>query len=165
MMTLHGNNWIGIICKGSTSNSSGIGAVITVKSIINGSPVSQKRFVAGQEGYCSQNLEQHIGLGNSSAIDSVIISWPSGTIDRYGNIEVNKLYDAVEGQSFSVGINQLGTEIPEKYTLYQNYPNPFNPETTIEFEIPSSKKVKLSIFDISGREIAVFVITGFRRKL
>ena len=41
------------------------------------------------------------------------------------------------------------------YHLYQNYPNPFNPITTIRFEIPYAQKIKLSVFDILGREVKV----------
>jgi len=41
------------------------------------------------------------------------------------------------------------------FQLFQNYPNPFNPVTTIRFEVPKSQKIKLSVFDILGREIKV----------
>ena len=43
------------------------------------------------------------------------------------------------------------------FQLAQNFPNPFNPETTIKFDISKNSKVKLSIFDINGQEIAVLV--------
>jgi len=39
------------------------------------------------------------------------------------------------------------------FKLLQNYPNPFNPSTTIEYQIPKSGHVKVSIFDLSGRLI------------
>jgi len=39
----------------------------------------------------------------------------------------------------------------------QNYPNPFNPSTNINFAIPKSSYVKLTIFDILGREVATIV--------
>ncbi|HLT24281.1 MAG TPA: FG-GAP-like repeat-containing protein [Ignavibacteria bacterium] len=157
-----GNKWITIDCKGTTSNTSGIGAVITVKSIINGNTVYQKRVVQGQDGYCSQNLQQHFGLGNSAVVDSVFIRWPSGTMDRYGARDVNKFYEAVEGESLSVGVSQLGTEIPEKFALFQNYPNPFNPATLIEFNLPSVSVAKLSVYDVVGKEIAVLVNREFQ---
>jgi hypothetical protein len=48
-------------------------------------------------------------------------------------------------------------ELPTSFALQQNYPNPFNPTTTIEYHVPVSGFVKLSIFDMLGREIAVLV--------
>ncbi len=49
------------------------------------------------------------------------------------------------------------TEIPQEYSLGQNYPNPFNPITNITIQIPNSGLVKLTVFDISGKEVAVLV--------
>jgi subtilisin-like proprotein convertase family protein len=46
---------------------------------------------------------------------------------------------------------------PTGYKLAQNYPNPFNPSTRISYSIPTGSIVKLSVFDILGREIAVLV--------
>ncbi len=60
--------------------------------------------------------------------------------------------------SSSVDIDDLdGDEIPRDYTLSQNYPNPFNPTTTIEFAMPNSGSVNLTVFDILGRRVAVLV--------
>ena len=51
-------------------------------------------------------------------------------------------------------IEEKHTEIlPEKITLYQNYPNPFNPSTTIEYDLVSSGKVTLKIYNILGEEV------------
>lgn len=44
---------------------------------------------------------------------------------------------------------------PTAFDLKQNYPNPFNPTTTIEYLLPFSSFVSLSIYDILGREIAI----------
>ena len=43
------------------------------------------------------------------------------------------------------------------FKLKQNYPNPFNPSTTIEYSIPKSGYVTLTIYDMLGREIGVIV--------
>jgi Secretion system C-terminal sorting domain len=64
-----------------------------------------------------------------------------------------------------VGIQPITNEIPLSFKLFQNYPNPFNPTTKIKFSIPLSRGVsagrgvlvKVVIFDILGREIAVLV--------
>ncbi|MFT5143024.1 MAG: putative repeat protein (TIGR01451 family) [Thalassolituus oleivorans] len=50
-----------------------------------------------------------------------------------------------------------GAEIPEGFSLQQNYPNPFNPTTSISFDLPETSAVRLSVFDVLGRELAVLV--------
>ncbi len=45
-----------------------------------------------------------------------------------------------------------GARIPETYALYQNYPNPFNPTTTIEYMVPAAGNVRITVYDIQGRE-------------
>ncbi len=43
------------------------------------------------------------------------------------------------------------------FNLMQNYPNPFNPSTVIGFSIPTDATVRLSVYDVTGSEIAVLV--------
>ena len=57
----------------------------------------------------------------------------------------------------TTGISEISTEIPSDLFLGQNYPNPFNPTTKIEFKVESSKFIKLTVYDISGKEVAVLV--------
>ncbi len=61
------------------------------------------------------------------------------------------------GPNSVIGVNSNSGKIPANYALYQNYPNPFNPVTKINFDIPKSSHVKLRIFDVLGREVAVLV--------
>ncbi len=44
---------------------------------------------------------------------------------------------------------------PGQFHVSAPFPNPFNPSTTIEFEVPAETKVRLVMYDILGREIAV----------
>ena len=46
---------------------------------------------------------------------------------------------------------------PTEFRLDQNYPNPFNPVTTLRFAVPEPSIVKLMLYDLMGREIAVLM--------
>ena len=48
---------------------------------------------------------------------------------------------------------------PYTFTLHPNYPNPFNAATTLTFNLSSSGKVSLKVYDITGRE-AASLVTG-----
>ena len=54
--------------------------------------------------------------------------------------------------------------LPVSFSLAQNFPNPFNPLTAISYHLPAGQaglsaasKVRLSVFDVLGREVAVLV--------
>jgi hypothetical protein len=42
---------------------------------------------------------------------------------------------------------------PTNFSLKQNYPNPFNSSTIIEYDIPETTSVTLSLYDLNGRQI------------
>jgi len=61
------------------------------------------------------------------------------------------------GGNFFVGISDPIENIPSEFVLHQNFPNPFNPVTTIKFSIPEISFVKISIYDVLGKEVARLV--------
>jgi hypothetical protein len=46
---------------------------------------------------------------------------------------------------------------PKSYSLSQNYPHPFNTSTRFKISIPQEEQVRLTIYDLLGREVAVLV--------
>jgi hypothetical protein len=50
-----------------------------------------------------------------------------------------------------------GAEMPGVFYLEQNFPNPFNPTTVITCQLPVAGQVKLSVYDLLGREVAVLM--------
>lgn len=69
-----------------------------------------------------------------------------------------KLVAATAGELSDVGQKEL---VPTGFSLMQNFPNPFNPSTEIVYEVPAPQKVRLTVFDIMGREICVLA-DGFQ---
>ncbi|HWA07768.1 MAG TPA: T9SS type A sorting domain-containing protein [Ignavibacteria bacterium] len=122
--------------------------------------VSGNNVIAGTEGYgikvSNDNgttwTQRSEGLGSGYIMSLCIINnyIYAGT--------GNGLYK--RSLSEIIGINQLSSEVPERFSLFQNYPNPFNPVTKIMFEIPlqtSRRDVSLAVYDVLGNEIAVLV--------
>ncbi|MBN1351067.1 T9SS type A sorting domain-containing protein [candidate division KSB1 bacterium] len=49
------------------------------------------------------------------------------------------------------------TVVPLEYTMSNNYPNPFNPTTEIEYGIPISNRVTITIFNSLGQHVRTLV--------
>ncbi len=71
--TIH---WLKVALAGTKSNRNGLGAKVQV--ITNGRVLTQ--WNDGKSGYLSQSvLPLYFGLGDATAIDRVVVEWPSGT--------------------------------------------------------------------------------------
>jgi predicted outer membrane repeat protein len=49
------------------------------------------------------------------------------------------------------------TNLPLRFELGPNYPNPFNPATVVSYQLPAVSDVRLVVYDLLGREVAVLV--------
>jgi hypothetical protein len=49
------------------------------------------------------------------------------------------------------------SEIPEEFSLSQNYPNPFNPLTKIDFSLPKTGRVVITIYNLLGQEVTTLI--------
>jgi enediyne biosynthesis protein E4 len=94
-------NWIKIKAIGTKSNRTGIGARVKVLAKTQADsqqPLLQIDEVRSGGSYYSQNdLRLHFGLDQAKIVDLVEIRWPSGQIDTFRNLDVNKLYILEEG--------------------------------------------------------------------
>ncbi|HLP16151.1 MAG TPA: choice-of-anchor V domain-containing protein [Bacteroidota bacterium] len=58
--------------------------------------------------------------------------------------------------SSTTAVSPVGS-LPTSYALEQNFPNPFNPSTQIRFSVPEEQQVRLAVYDIQGRQVALLV--------
>ncbi len=56
-----------------------------------------------------------------------------------------------------IGITPGSSFIPSANSLGQNYPNPFNPSTIITYNLAKPEFVKITLYDLLGRQIKVFI--------
>lgn len=57
----------------------------------------------------------------------------------------------------SVDMASTGYDVAAGFHLNQNYPNPFNPTTFVRYQVGTPCAVRLAVYDILGRQVAVLV--------
>ncbi len=109
-----------------------------------------------------------IAFKNDDTIDSLLVTNPDpgqvniveypdlqwSEVDRLGIITFNSSNQSQTIQFQIFDYSPVDIESPQ---LAQNYPNPFNPSTTINVVLPSSQRVKLTVYDYLGREIRILI--------
>ncbi len=121
-----------------------------------------------------------IWLSNAGAAQNSAVKWYSFSPGCAVLKSTTALVPSVVGQAFVGPAGQGGTYVesgllvimlqkestvsidevkglPLAYALNQNYPNPFNPQTTIQFALPSAAKIRIVVYDLSGREVVQLV--------
>ena len=74
-----------------------------------------------------------------------------------GKVEYRLKQIDFDGKYEYSDIVEVKLEAPKQFKLAQNFPNPFNPETTIDYELPTSGHVTLKVYDVLGNEVATIV--------
>jgi len=58
-----------------------------------------------------------------------------------------------------IGIQTISGIVPDIFNFYPLYPNPSNPEFTVKFDISSKSFVKIILYDLLGRQVAIILDT------
>ena len=88
------NHWVEILLIGVKSNRDGIGSVVKLTS---GNRVRIDQAKGGTSYMSSSDPRMHFGLGKRTKIDSLVITWPSGQIDRLTNLPIDSIIAVKEG--------------------------------------------------------------------
>lgn len=86
---------------------------------------------------------------------------------QYPDIQV---FDVMHSNNWDKYNRVLHQNDPETMSLIapipqiqRNYPNPFNPSTTIEFSIPETGRVRVSVYNIKGQKVKDLLNTEMTR--
>lgn len=146
------NNWIKFFLVGGStagmSNKNGVGAIVKIYGAFG----TQTRVVHAGEGYGIQNsFTVHFGLGTATSIDSVVVLWPSGIVDKMLTLPAGGNYDVPEG-GFPTSTS-VASYRPFRMSMG---PNPMNDQVTIQMfntEQYGLENMSLQIIDINGRVV------------
>jgi hypothetical protein len=89
-------HWLDVSLRGTKSNSQGIGARLVATA--GGRKIVRELFPAN--GFYSQGpAHAHFGLGESSTIDRLVITWPSGLVQELAGIAADRHVLVTEGKA------------------------------------------------------------------
>jgi hypothetical protein len=141
--TENDNNWVMFSLKGTTANSSAIGARMELYA-------SGRKFIRevdGGSGFASHNDKRlHFGLGEISAIDSAIVFWP-GIVHAQiiHNPEINQIHLIVQ--------EDVITNLDEQKASWNIFPNPARDKIQIQFVETAAEPQEIQLIDMNGRVI------------
>ena len=117
----------------SASNNSGADTLITIKA------TDLLKLMAGKD---TLKIDYTVLAKSVGTTEPVTSSVDTLHITLVNNIKVTGITDRT---------------IPNTFFVDQNYPNPFNPTTNITFGLAKQENVKLIVYDILGRQVAVLL--------
>jgi len=105
-----------------------------------------------------------IFVGTTNGMIGIDIKDINGVTEGYWNQFRNNVHRTGYIESNQI-LHNLNPELLSEFTLFKPYPNPFNPSTNIEYYIPESSQIKISIHDITGRKVDIleqkFIHAGY----
>ena len=148
----NGNQWNSYIMSSASGMLRSVAIPNDLKACAVGKYIDDPTF--GNTGLIMTTVDGGINWSSQSVTFVTGFSCITKTNSAY---YITGSYGVILKSDHTTGISNINLEIPASYTLSQNFPNPFNPETNIKFSISQSGNVKLTVFDITGKEVESLV--------
>ncbi|NNE30092.1 MAG: T9SS type A sorting domain-containing protein [Saprospiraceae bacterium] len=156
------NHWVKVELEGVLSNRDGIGAKVCVYPLDSDYTC---HYTTCGIGFLGQNSTQLMfGLGSSTEIDFIEVTWPTGHIDMIMNPEIDQLHSVLEG-STTDGVIEVDdditivTDVQIEYPTFETldiFPNPGSSQVFIQ----AYDKGVIDIIDVNGKYLRSMRIEG-----
>ena len=90
----NGNHWVEVLLIGTKSNRDGIGSVLKLTA---GRFVHVDQAKGGTSYMSASDPRIHFGLGKNAKIESLVITWPSGQVDKLTSVPADSIIAVKEG--------------------------------------------------------------------
>ena len=99
-----------------------------------------------------------VGLAHSTYKNSSLIAFTFDANDDNPSTSTDEdLYAHLVYGTVPTPVEEREASLPETFEVFPNYPNPFNPETKVRFALPETGRVKVTVFDMTGRKVTTLV--------
>lgn len=150
-------NWLKIDLQGVLSNRDAIGSLVEL--YVNG--IYQMRYTQCGSGFLGQNSGVDIfGIGEAEIVDSIVVTWPTGHVDKLYDVENGQTISVLEGSTTQGEINVDDdvvllvpvSNIKDEFEEYRVVisPSPANKVLSIAVDNLAPNSIWV-IFDINGR--------------
>lgn len=153
------NHWLTVRLMTEGGDRAPVGTKVTVQT----ADTQFTRYVfAGTSWSADDSKALHFGLGTSTQIETVTVTWPDGSLDEYDGLQVDKAYllnsngnnEELTYEYTPLKANDSGgrddvvTSMNETIVTGHDisaYPNPFVREISVKLELISPDKVRVNI--------------------
>jgi hypothetical protein len=91
---------------------------------------------------------------NGNFVDDSLYTW---SVTAHDGIDSTESATQNQFHLYSLPLAREQAPAPKAFFLSQNSPNPFNPSTIIRFGLPQASRVRITVFDLTGRLITRLV--------
>lgn len=143
-----GRHWLQIGLVGTESNVSAIGARVRLLC----DRVWQTRQAGGQGGYMAESWPVlAFGLASATVVDSLVIEWPGGIVQRFAGLGVDERITLIESDAPMTAPDAV--RAGRDGLVLRAAPNPFRNGTRLSFAVREPGPVQLCVVDLQGRVV------------
>jgi hypothetical protein len=102
------NHWLEIDLEGTVSNRDGVGAQVLATA---GGATQLREQNTGVHRFAQNSQRIHFGLGKNTAVDTLVVKWPSGIVQTIQNIPADHIIRVTEPASGGVSSTDPGYAI------------------------------------------------------